>query len=68
MLPNVKSLTGLHELETKIKGFGLANIRSQMKTEKVILRLPKFKVEYSIDLREALEHVCYMKFSQFICH
>lgn len=56
VLPN--SRTGLSELEKKIKGYGLANIMSQMKKQKTILKLPKFKVEYEIDLRNALENVC----------
>lgn len=56
VLPNTR--TGLPELEKKIKGYGLANIMSQMKTDKIILKLPKFKVEYSIDLQKALENVC----------
>lgn len=53
------SRTGLSTLETKIKGYGLENIRSQMTAKsKIILRLPKFKVEYGVDLRDALENVC----------
>lgn len=59
VLPN--SRTGLSELEKKIKGYGLANIMSQMKKQKTILKLPKFKVEYEIDLRNALENVCIHK-------
>lgn len=56
VLPNKR--TGLSELETNIKGYGLENIRAQMTaTAKIILRLPKFKVEFGIDLREPLENV-----------
>lgn len=55
VLPN--SRTGLTELELKIKDYGLTNIMSKMSKQKLDIRLPKFKVDYTIDLSDPLKHV-----------
>lgn len=49
--------TGLTEVEAKMKHFDLNNITDEMRVQKVDVIIPKFKVEYEIELNEVLENV-----------
>lgn len=61
VLPN--SRTGLPALEIKMKDYGLANVMSKMTKQKLDLRMPKFKVDYTIDLSDPLKHVSSHRFA-----
>nr|XP_014095060.2 alaserpin isoform X4 [Bactrocera oleae] len=52
ILPN--SRTGLGSLQEKLKNFNLSDITRHLMTTKVIVKLPKFKAEYDIELNDAL--------------
>lgn len=54
-LPHKSS--NLQELVTKIKHSHLTNILNQMRPEKMVLTLPKFKVEFEIELNDVLKQV-----------
>lgn len=55
VLPN--SRTGLSALETKLKNYDLAKITDEMHLQEVDVTIPKFKVEYEINLNEVLKKV-----------
>ncbi|XP_005187409.1 serine protease inhibitor 42Dd isoform X1 [Musca domestica] len=52
ILPN--EVEGLAKLEEKLKGVDLNEISSQLKTHDVDVFLPKFRIEFDIDLKEPL--------------
>lgn len=53
----------LRQLESRIKHVNLADILSQMKLHGLTLSLPKFKVEFDIELKDVLTKV-----TKFIWH
>lgn len=55
ILPN--SRTGLVALEEKLKNTSLQDLTSRMNSYKVVVRMPKFKAEFSIELKRVLEKV-----------
>lgn len=55
VLPN--SRTGLPALEASLKNYDLSKITSQMYKQKVEVTLPKFKIEYEIELTNVLQKV-----------
>lgn len=55
ILPN--SRTGLVALEEKLKNTSLQDLTSRMNSYKVVVRMPKFKAEFSIELKRVLENV-----------
>lgn len=55
VLPHPSS--NLQQLASKIRQINLANVFNQMRPHGISLRLPKFKVEYSIQLKEILKQV-----------
>lgn len=55
LLPNTR--TGLAALETKLKNYDLSQITAQMRSEEVDVSIPKFKVEFKINLNEVLKNV-----------
>lgn len=57
VLPN--SRTGLSALESKLKTFDLAKISEKMYSQEVQVTIPKFKVEFEINLNDALKKVRY---------
>ncbi|XP_011198766.2 serine protease inhibitor 42Dd isoform X8 [Bactrocera dorsalis] len=52
ILPN--SRTGLASLQEKLKNFNLSDITRYLMHTKVIVKMPKFKAEYDIQLNDAL--------------
>ncbi|XP_039957404.1 serine protease inhibitor 42Dd-like isoform X3 [Bactrocera tryoni] len=52
ILPN--SRTGLASLQEKLKNFNLSDITRYLIHTKVIVKMPKFKAEYDIELNDAL--------------
>lgn len=67
ILPNQP--TGLSALETKLKHYGLTRIADQIIPEyndnfaKVHVRIPKFNIQFEIELKDALKNVCIRSFS-----
>lgn len=55
VLPNKK--TGLSQLEKKLRNVNLEQITDNMHTYKISVKLPKFKAEFSVDLKEAFKLV-----------
>lgn len=55
VLPNKR--TGLAELESKLHTIDLAEITSGMRSQEVNVELPKFKIEFDIELNEPLQKV-----------
>lgn len=55
------SRTGLRELEMKMKHYGLTNIISQMDLHEVDVSIPKFKVNYDIELNDVLKSVSFIQ-------
>lgn len=55
VLPNGR--TGLPALEASLKNYDLSKITSQMYKQKVDVTLPKFKIEYEIELNDVLKKV-----------
>jgi len=55
LLPN--SRTGLSALESKLKDYDLSKISSQMFSQEVDVTIPKFKVEFEINLNDALKNL-----------
>jgi len=55
ILPNQR--TGLRNLETKLKGIAWSSILESMRTQKVEVKLPRFKAEFSIELTEPLKEL-----------
>lgn len=55
ILPNNR--TGLAALETKLKNYDLSQITARMRFEEVDVSIPKFKVEFKINLNEVLKNV-----------
>lgn len=55
VLPHPTS--NLQQVASKIRHINLAEIFNQMSPQGISLRLPKFKVEYSIQLKEILKQV-----------
>lgn len=55
VLPN--SRTGLPALEAKLKNYDLAKITEQMNKVEVEVTIPKFKVEFEINLNDVLKKV-----------
>lgn len=56
ILPN--SRTGLSALETKLKSSNLVKITDQLSERMVKVSIPKFKIEYQVQLNDALKRVC----------
>ncbi|XP_018788503.1 PREDICTED: serine protease inhibitor 42Dd-like isoform X4 [Bactrocera latifrons] len=52
ILPNLR--TGLASLQEKLKNFNLSDITRYLINTKVIVKMPKFKAEYNIELNDAL--------------
>ena len=52
-----KSRTGLSKLETKLKNYDLAKITKNLKFRKYKIYIPKFEVEYEINLNNVLKKV-----------
>ncbi|XP_011186223.2 serine protease inhibitor 42Dd [Zeugodacus cucurbitae] len=50
-----KSVDGLADLEAKLKSVDLTKLSTAMRTEEVILHLPKFKFEFELELKPVLE-------------
>lgn len=55
VLPNPS--TNLEQLASKIKHVNLMDLFNQMRPQGISLSLPKFKVEYKIELNEVLKKV-----------
>ncbi|XP_036332011.1 alaserpin-like isoform X2 [Rhagoletis pomonella] len=55
ILPN--SRTGLASLHEKLKSFDISEITQRLYPTKVIVKFPKFKAEYDIELNEALQNL-----------
>ena len=55
ILPNQK--TGLAALESKMNEINFAEISSGLYSQEVNLELPKFKIEFDINLNEPLKKV-----------
>lgn len=55
VLPNKK--TGLSQLEEKLRNIQLEQITDNLRSEKVRVKLPKFKAEFSIQLNDAFRLV-----------
>jgi serpin B len=55
ILPNKK--TGLKELESKLKTLDLNDISSKMYSTEVNVEIPKFKIEFEVELKEPLTKV-----------
>lgn len=56
VLPN--SRTGLTDLETQLKNYDLSQITDQMRSQEVDVTIPKFKVEFKINLNDVLKKAC----------
>lgn len=52
-----KSRTGLPALEVKLKDYDLGKIAEQLNERRYAVRIPKFKVEYDINLNNVLKNV-----------
>lgn len=48
---------GLKELAKKLKDANLAEMASKLTSSQVVVRLPKFKIEYSVDVSKVLQEV-----------
>lgn len=55
VLPNKRN--GLPALESKLKDYGLAKIGENLQRERYEIFIPKFKVEYEIELNNVLKNV-----------
>ncbi|XP_055313013.1 serine protease inhibitor 42Dd-like [Sitodiplosis mosellana] len=55
ILPN--SHAGLSTLETKLKGHDFTKITTEMRSQKVKVDIPKFKVEFEIKLNDVLKNL-----------
>ncbi|XP_037923512.1 antichymotrypsin-2-like isoform X4 [Hermetia illucens] len=55
ILPNSK--TGLPSLEAKLRSMDLFKLRQRMHSEEVIVSMPKFKIEFSIELNDVLSEM-----------
>lgn len=70
-----ESRTGLAALETKLKGYDLTKIAETLQEDRYEVHIPKFKVEYEIELNEVLQKVskqfdllsCFERHSIFAC-
>ncbi|XP_053965605.1 serine protease inhibitor 42Dd-like isoform X4 [Anastrepha ludens] len=51
------SRTGLATLHEKLKSFDLSEITQRLTPTKVMVKFPKFKAEFEIELKEALENL-----------
>lgn len=51
------SRTGLAALETKLKDYDLTKIAENLREDRYEVHIPKFKVEYEIELNEVLQKV-----------
>ncbi|XP_067630684.1 antichymotrypsin-2-like isoform X4 [Eurosta solidaginis] len=67
ILPNTR--TGLANLQEKLKNFDLSQITTKMFPTKVIVKFPKFKAEFDIELNDALKNLgmgrMFSKFAEF---
>lgn len=52
-----KQRMGLNALESKLKTYDLAKITENMHTSRFEVRVPKFKIEYEINLKDVLKNV-----------
>lgn len=55
VLPNER--TGLTALESKLMDYGLAKIGEQLHRKRYMMYIPKFKVEFEIELNDVLKNV-----------
>lgn len=55
LLPNER--TGLKSLAEKLENVNLVDLAEQMNTEEVVVKFPKFKVDYSVELKDILVEV-----------
>lgn len=60
LLPNTR--TGLTALESKLKDFDIQNIHDQFEEDEVDIQIPKFKIEFKVDLKEVLSQVIWYIF------
>jgi serpin B len=52
-----KARNGLHKLETNLKNINFGELSNEMVAQEVVVFLPKFKIEFSINLNNALKKV-----------
>lgn len=55
VLPNKRS--GLSELEQRLRNIQLSDITQHLSSREVIVKLPKFKAEFSVELKRAFQQV-----------
>ena len=56
ILPNRR--TGLSALEAKLTDYDLSSIIDEMSITKIDVSIPKFSVEFEMELNDALKNVC----------
>lgn len=61
------STTGLSSLEAKMKYYNMTSITSQMVNRKIHVYIPKFKIEYVLELSDVLKNVCFNIQSYLFC-
>lgn len=64
LLPNNR--VGLPELETKLHGYDLTSITRKMRPRKMEVTIPKFKIDYEIELSTILTDVMIENFQIFL--
>lgn len=64
LLPNNR--VGLPELETKLHGYDLTSITRKMRPRKMEVTIPKFKIDYEIELSTILTDVMIENFQKFL--
>lgn len=57
--------TGLPALEAKLKNYNLTSIASRLDQHKVDISIPKFEVQYEVQLNDVLQSVCYQLLHHF---
>ena len=62
LLPNER--TGLKSLAEKLENVNLIELAEKMCTEEVVVKFPKFKVDYSVELKSVLQEVRVLRFFQ----
>lgn len=55
LLPNKRD--GLTEMETKLKDYDIQIIHDQFEVDDVDIQIPKFKIEFQVDLKDVLSEV-----------
>lgn len=54
-----KDIEGLSAVESKYVGSDIGKLLKDSRKEEVILKMPKFKLEQTLDLIDILQKVCY---------